>query len=50
MLFVLVTEWEKIDYWRVNKFMMLFRGVLEEIFKLCKHFNWDKSIVNELNG
>lgn len=40
MFHVLTSEWEKIDYWRINKFMMLFRDIMEEQIKLCKHFSW----------
>ena len=49
MIFVLSTEWEKIDYWRINKFMMLYREIVEEIIKLMKHFNWSAKIIEKLN-
>ncbi|CAK85815.1 unnamed protein product (macronuclear) [Paramecium tetraurelia] len=40
MFHVFMLEWEKIDYWRINKFMLLFREIIEEQIKICKHFNW----------
>ncbi|CAD8099344.1 unnamed protein product [Paramecium sonneborni] len=40
MFHVFMIEWEKIDYWRINKFMLLFREIIEEQIKICKHFNW----------
>ncbi|CAD8084384.1 unnamed protein product [Paramecium primaurelia] len=40
MFHVFLVEWEKIDYWRINKFMLLFREIIEEQIKICKHFNW----------
>ncbi|CAD8165665.1 unnamed protein product [Paramecium octaurelia] len=40
MFHVFMFEWEKIDYWRINKFMLLFREIIEEQIKICKHFNW----------
>jgi ribosomal RNA-processing protein 1 len=40
MLYVMGKEWEKIDYWRINKFMLMFRMIMEEIFKLCRHYMW----------
>ncbi|CAD8167304.1 unnamed protein product [Paramecium pentaurelia] len=40
MFYVFMLEWEKIDYWRINKFMLLFREIIEEQIKICKHFNW----------
>lgn len=43
-----MAEWEKIDYWRINKFMLLFREIIEEHIKICKHFNW--KTVPQLNA
>jgi hypothetical protein len=49
MFKVLQNEWEKIDYWRTNKFLMMFRCILEEIILLIKHFNWKDSCIRQIN-
>ena len=40
MIYVLNKEWEKIDYWRINKFMLLVREIIEEMFKYLSSSNW----------
>ncbi|KAM3141050.1 hypothetical protein pb186bvf_006851 [Paramecium bursaria] len=47
MIYVLNKEWEKIDYWRINKFMLLVREIIEEIFKYLSSSNWKQQ--NNLN-
>ncbi len=55
MLFVkiyfqtIIREWNGIDKWRIDKFMMLMRRILRELFAYLNTQKWDKDLVNELN-
>lgn len=55
MLFVkiyfqtIIREWNGIDKWRIDKFMMLMRHILRATFSYVSSQKWDKELVNELN-
>lgn len=45
----MANEWNGIDQWRIDKFMMLVRRVLRELFVELKDNNWSEGLVKELS-
>ncbi|CCH46225.1 Ribosomal RNA processing protein 1 B [Wickerhamomyces ciferrii] len=44
---IITKEWINIDHWRLDKFLMLIRFVLNSIFKRLNSEEWEKSIVED---
>lgn len=55
MLFVkvyfitIIREWNGIDKWRMDKFMMMVRTMLKETFNYLSSKKWEKELVKEFN-
>ena len=55
MLFVkvyfmtIVREWNGIDKWRMDKFMMLVRSMIRKIFGYLSSKKWDQDLIKKFN-
>lgn len=45
----MANEWNGIDQWRIDKFMMLVRKVLREILRVIQNNNWSDDAIEKFN-
>lgn len=45
----MANEWNGIDQWRIDKFMMLVRKVTREVIRIVQQSDWNDAIITKLN-
>lgn len=48
-LTTMANEWNSIDQWRIDKFMMLVRKVTREIIRMIEQNNWTDELIQKLD-
>lgn len=46
---IIIKEWENIDQWRMDKYYLLIRRVLNHNFKYLHNKNWDNKAIKQFN-
>jgi ribosomal RNA-processing protein 1 len=46
----IIREWNTIDKWRIDKFMMLMRIMLRKSFAYIESKKWNKELINSFNS
>lgn len=45
----MANEWNGIDQWRIDKFMMLVRRVTREVIRIVQQSGWSEEVIEQLN-
>lgn len=45
----MANEWNGIDQWRIDKFMMLVRRVTREVIRIVQQSDWNEEVIEQLN-
>lgn len=45
----MANEWNGIDQWRIDKFMMLVRKVTREVIRIVQQSDWNDEVIDKLN-